>query len=345
LTSGLVVAVLLFFEARDGSTLFSYSGQTLTGFTFLGWLQLGPVAAGLAGASGYLAGGMMLRLRPAAIAVFAVVVVAGCMVFMAQSAEFALFMMGWPQPNGGPAKSVGSFTKFLGSSIAHTPLEFWGSDDGYEGYNSDDVSAFFRPGSTPPVQSPMVQSSGDSQVDGIGGGVSGMVSSQDMSKTDAGKKIGKYGMALDSIRAHIHSHSAEWMMLTIQTAGFSVGGLLVMGYLRKSAYCKGCMLVLTKKGSMTRYYSRTRDMRAAVDEVLMKARDKQLQQAIHAQIAKGVDRDGNWSEYCSVMEIRRCPQCRMHMMQFRTRRKEEERWKDIDLLGFSTTSMEQLDFA
>jgi len=45
------------------------------------------------------------------------------------------------------------------------------------------------------------------------------------------------------------------------------------------------------------------------------------------------------------MEIRRCVQCRMHMMKFRTRRKEEERWKEVDLLGFTATSQEQLDFA
>jgi len=68
------------------------------------------------------------------------------------------------------------------------------------------------------------------------------------------------------------------MTILLQTAGFSIGGMLVMVQLRKHSYCKGCMLLLKKKGSKTRYYSRTRDMRAAVDDVLTKARDKQLQQ-------------------------------------------------------------------
>ena len=105
------------------------------------------------------------------------------------------------------------------------------------------------------------------------------------------------------------------------------------------------MLLLKKKGSKTRYYSRTRDMRAAVDLVLTLARDKELQQAIHAQEAKGADRDGNWCEYSSTMEIQRCPQCRMHMMRFVTKRKADERWKAIDLLGVTSTTLEPLDFA
>lgn len=342
LTSGFVVAFLLYFESRDGSILFSYSGQNFLGFPFLQYVPLGPIAAGSAGALGYLAAGLALRLRPAAIALVAVLTISGFMVFLAQSAEFALYMEGWPQPDGGPTKNLSTFTRFLGKSVTHTPLNFWGADD-YE-YDSEDVSAFFRPaGSAPPA--PSLGQSGDSRVDGISGGVSGMMSSSDISKSSAGQKMGQVGAAVDSIRARIKSHGHEWVMLALQTIGFAVGGLVVMRRLRKFAYCKGCMLLLKKKGSMTRYYSRTRDMRAAVDDVLNKARDKQLQQAIHAQIAKGVDRDGNWSEYSSIMEIRRCVQCRMHMMHFRTRRKEEEQWKDIDLLGYSATSREQLDFA
>jgi hypothetical protein len=265
------------------------------------------------------------------------------MVFFAESAEFALYMQGWPQPNGGPTRSIGAYTRFLGTSFMHTPLNFW-SDDGYNSYNSEDVSEFFHPSNSSP-SAPQSGQSGDSRVDGISGGVSGVMSSSDVSQTQAGQKIGKMGQGFESIKARIHSHASEWMALLLQTMGFATGGMLVMVYLRKHPYCKGCMLLLKKKGSNTRYYSRTRDMRAAVDDVLTKARDKQLQQAVHAQVTRGADHDGSWSEYCSTMEISRCVGCRMHMMRFRTRRKEEEHWKDIDLLGFTTTSHEQLDFA
>jgi hypothetical protein len=343
LTSGLAVAFLLYFEARDGSVLFSYSGQTLLGFTFLAFIPLGPIAAGLAGATGYLGAGLLLRLRPAAIAMFAVIAIAGFLVFLGESAEFALYTQGWPQPNGGPTRSMVTYTRFLGTSIMHTPLNFW-SDDGYESYNSEDTSAFFHPSNSSPA-APQPGQSRDSRVDGISGGVSGMMSSSDISQTQAGQKIGQMGQGFESIKARIHNHGSEWMTLILQTMGFATGGTLVMVYLRRHDYCKGCMLLLKKKGSNTRYYSRTRDMRAAVDDVLTKARDKQLQQAIHAQVTRGADRDGNWSEYSSTMEISRCVQCRLHMMSFRTRRKEEEHWKDIDLLCFTTTSHEQLDFA
>jgi hypothetical protein len=238
---------------------------------------------------------------------------------------------------------MGTYTRFLGTSVMHTPLSLW-SDDDYDSYSSADVSAFFHSSNTT-LSAPQFGQSGDSRVDGISGGVSGMMSSSDISQTQTGQKIGKIGQGFESIKARIHSHSSEWTRILLQTIGFATGGMLVMVSLRKRPYCKDCMLLLKKKGSQTRYYSRTRDMRVAVDDVLNKARDKQLQQAIHAQVTRGADRDGNWSEYSSTMEIRRCVQCRTHMMSFRTRRKEEERWKDIDLLGFTATSQEQLDFA
>jgi hypothetical protein len=157
--------------------------------------------------------------------------------------------------------------------------------------------------------------------------------------------LNQMGEGFAAFRARVRANSGQWIRMGFQVVGFSFGGLLVMIYLRRHAYCEGCMLLLKKKGSRTRFYSRTRDMRAAVDDVLVLARDKQLQQAIHAQLAKGADRDGNWSEYCSTVEIRRCPQCRMHEMRFITKRKQDENWKPIDLLGFSATSLEQLDFA
>lgn len=343
LTSGLTVSILLYFEARDGSTLFGYSGQTLTGFPFLSWMPIGPVLAGAVGSIGYLVGAALLRLRPAAIALFAVIVVAGSLVYVAQSAEFALYMVGWPQPNGGPTRNMHTFTKFISTSVANSRLHLWSSDS--DSYESEELSSFLSPGKSSSAPASHFSQPGDSPVDGLSGGVSGMMATQDVSQTGPGKQLGQLGQWVEAFKAKVRANSAEWTSMGFQTFGFALGGLLVMAYLRSYAYCKECMLLLKKKGSRTRYYSRTRDMRVAVDDVLVKARDKQFQQAIHAQVTKGADRDGNWSEYSSTMEIRRCPQCRLHMVQFRTRRKAEERWKDIDLLGFSATSLEQLDFA
>jgi hypothetical protein len=341
LTSGTMVTILLYYEARDGQTLFSYNGQTLTQMPFLAFIPIGPALAGLVGATGYLAGALVLRLRPAALAMFAVVAIAASLVWVAQSAEFALYMTGWPQPNGGPTKNMKTFGKFMRTSVTRSQLHLWSPD--YDSSESEEQSAFFSPAKSSSALQP--GQSGDSRVDGISGGVSGMMSSQDASQSGPGKQLDEMGEGFASFKARLQANSIEWETMGMQTAAFAAGGLLVMFNLRRLAYCKDCMLLMAKKGEKTRYYSRTRDMHTAVNEVLRKARDMQLQQAIHAHVAKGADRDGNWSEYSSTVEIRRCVQCRMHMMSFRTRRKEDERWNDIDLLGFTSTCMEQLDFA
>jgi hypothetical protein len=171
------------------------------------------------------------------------------------------------------------------------------------------------------------------------------MASQDVSQTAAGKKLSAVSQWWDALRAHLHAHSAEWWLLGWQTAGFALGGLASIFYLRSFPFCKDCMLLLATKGEKTRYFSRTRDMRTAVDDVLGKARDKQLQQAVHAHQAKGADHDGNWSEFCSTMEIRRCLSCRVHRLSFHARRKEKERWKNIEVLAYTTTTLEPLDFA
>jgi hypothetical protein len=342
LTSGLVVAILLYYEARDGSVLFSYNGQTLTMMPFLAWIPIGPALAGLVGASGYLVGVLALRLRPAAIALLVIVAFSAGVVWVAQSAEFSLYLVGWPQPNGGPTKNMATFAKFLRTSAMHSQLHVWSPD--YDSYESEEQSSFFTSGKPPSASGPVLAPSGDSSVDGLSGGVSGMMSSQDMSQTGPGKQLSQMGEGFESFKARVQANSGEWERMGMQTMAFAAGGLMVLIQLRKQSYCKDCMLLLNKKGERSRYYSRSRDMRAAVDIVLTKARDKQLQQAIHAQLTKGVDHDGSWSEYCSTMEIRRCPQCRLHMMRFMAKRKEDERWNDIDVLGFTSTSLEPLDF-
>jgi hypothetical protein len=341
LTSSIVVTILLYYEARDGSVLFSYNGQTLTLFRFLAWIPIGPVLAGLAGSTGYLLGALLLRLRPATLALFAVVAIAAGLVYVAQSAEFALYMVGWPQPNGGPTKNMRTFGKFMRTSVANSPLHLWSS--GYDSSEDEEVTSFFSPQKS--SSAAQLGHSGDSRVDGLGGGVSGVMSSQDMSQTGAGKQLSALGQWFESFKARLHANSGEWFTMGMQIAGFATGGLLVMFYLRRCPYCKSCMLLLARKGTRTRYYSRIRDMRVAVDLVLVKARDKQLQLAIDAHVARGADHDGNWSEYCSTVEVRRCVQCRLHMLRFRTRRKQDEQWKDIDPLGYTATSQEQLDCA
>jgi hypothetical protein len=134
-------------------------------------------------------------------------------------------------------------------------------------------------------------------------------------------------------------------MMFLQVAGFAFGGLAVFGYLRSLPHCQSCMLLLSRKGKKTRYFSRSREMRSAVDEVLVQAREKQLQRSILTHVAKGSEKQKEWSEYCSTLEIRRCMQCKTHRLNFRARRKDGATWKDIALLGFTASTLEPLDFA
>jgi hypothetical protein len=331
-TSVVVAAVLIYFEARNGQTLFAYS--------VLNFVPVGAVGAGLVASLGYFLGFLALRVRPTLAVLLGMIAISAGVVFLAQSAEFGLFLGA-----RGTTKSVARFSNFLVKSVVHTPLTLWsaaGSGDG-EAMQSAAFAAGGTGFSAPAMAT--VSGGGDGRVDSISGGVQGVVASQDVSNTSTVRQMTQMDQRINSIGSRVKTHGGLWAQLGVQTAGFMLGGVLVFLYLRQRSYCRDCMLLLRKKGVRTRYYSRTKDMRSSVDDVLTRARDKQLQQSIHAHIAKGAEKDGAWSEYCSTMEIRRCTQCRTHRVSFRTRRKTGESWKDIDLLGFTALSNDPLDFA
>ncbi|MGA1983953.1 MAG: hypothetical protein ABSG84_15985 [Acidobacteriaceae bacterium] len=328
--TSIVTAVgFIFLEARTGDTVF--------GLSLLHFVPLGTIGVGLVGAVGYLAAALALRLRPGLGDGLVMVGVAAGVVFLVQSAEFQFFMGGTARAEAATQDSA-VFARFLGSAVAHSPLQFWGNGDS----DSAATTMFFSGGANSGVQ--YGTGGGDSRVDGIGAGVQGMMATQDASKASGVQRAAQIGAGIDAVGAKVRTHGSVWTMLLLQVAGFAVGGLAVLFNLRSLPHCQSCMLLLNVKGTKTRYFSRSREMRSAVDEVLVQAREKQLQRSILTHVAKGSERQMEWSEYCSTLEIRRCMQCKTHRVDYHARRKDGATWKNIALLGFTTTTLEPVKF-
>ena len=334
LTSAAVAGYLIFLEARGGDELF--------GFVMKTYIPVGALLAGVAGASGYLLGAQAFRLRLAGFDLLAIFGVAALVVLMVQSAEFGLFMGGQAKEQA-VTKSVASMSRFMGTSLLHPPIKFWTTGDVGNGYTA--AAVMLNPGGVAQGSIPHTASDTDSHVTDIGGGLSGMMATQDVSKTTAGRGLTTLDQGVESLGSGLQTHGAEWLQAVLQTVGFSLGGIVVFIFVRQQQYCKSCMLLLRKKGAQTRYFGRSSDMRNSVDDVLAKARDKHLRESIQAHLGRGLTKYVDWAEYCSTIEIRNCMQCREHQMRLRTRRKKGGSWKDIDLLGFSTSTLEPLDFA
>jgi hypothetical protein len=326
-TSVATAVALILLEGRTGTSVF--------GLTFARVVPLGTIGAGLVGAVGYLAASLALRLRPPMLNLLAVLGVAAGVVFMVQSAEFGFFMSGQVSALAA-TKDAATFARFMGESVVHSPLALWSGD-------SEDAGAtmFFTRGTA--AAQPRI-GDGDSRVEGIGAGVQGVMATQDVSNTAAAQHAAQFGAGLETIGAKVKMHGSIWTMLMVQTMAFAAGGLAVFGYLRSLPHCTGCMLLLSKKGERTRYFSRTREMRAAVDEVLARARERQLQQSILMHMAKGSEKRQEWSEYCARFEIRRCIECNTYQLDYHARRKDGATWKDIALLAFSASTLEPVDF-
>jgi len=327
-TSAIVAAVLVYMEAANGNSLFSY--------TMFRIIPVGAIAAGFAGAIGLLLGSLALRLRPAGMTVFAILAIAAGVVFMAESVEFALFLNGPAQATA----SVGSYSRFLGNSLIHSQLRYWSSD---ASPGDSSMSAFLSPGTSPAA--PHVEGLDDNKAGGIASGVQGMMATQDVSQTATGRRLNQMGTGIQTLGAGVQAHGTQWVLTITQTLGFAIGGLVVFIQLRERPHCKGCRLLLSTKGERTRYYSRTKEMQAAVDDVLTKARDRRLQESISAHLGRGHDKRANWVQFASTIELRRCTQCNMHTLDYRSSRREGQNWKSIDLLAFSTTSTDPLNFA
>jgi hypothetical protein len=330
-TSVLTAAVLLFLEARNGQPLFGYA--------LWQYVPVGAIGAGLVAAIGYLAGSLVLRVRPAQVVAIAIVLIAGFTVYMGQSTELNLFMAG----SKNAPKDVATFSHFLGNSVMHTQLSFGfgGGDGSSDSSSSSSASSSF--GAPPSL--PSTGGGGDSHVDGISSGVSGMMATQDVSNMGPVKQIGNMGDSVHSIGSGVSKHGAQWAVWALQIVGFAIGGLLAFSYLRTLSFCKNCMLLLSKKGAQTRYYDRSDDIRSLADDVLTAARSRRLQQSIAAHTAKGTKKKGKWSEFCSTIEVLKCAGCNTHRMSFSARRKEGAGWKEIPPMAYTASSLEPLNVA
>jgi hypothetical protein len=338
------LAVMLFGAATSIGTAMGFiflegrTGETVFGLSLLHFVPLGTIGVGLVGGIGDLAAALALRLRPGLGDMAVVLGVAAGVVFLVQSAEFGFFMGGSARAEAA-TRDGATFARFLGSAVAHSPLQFWGPDDGS---NSAATTMFFSGGANSGLQ--YGTGGGDSKVDGIGAGVQGMMATQDASKTSGVQRAEQIGEGIDAVGAKVKTHGSVWTMLLLQVMGFAVGGVAVLFNLRSLPHCQSCMLLLNRKGTKTRYFSRSREMRSAADEVLSQAREKQLQRSILTHVAKGSAKLQNWSEFCSTLEIRRCMQCKTHRVDYHARRKDGATWKDIALLGYTTTTLEPVNF-
>ena len=329
-TSVLTAAVLLFLEAR--------SGQPLFGYQLWQYIPVGAIGAGLVAAIGYVLGSLVLRVRPAQVVAISVVLIAAFTVFMGQSTELSLLM----QTGKNAPKDVASFSHVLTQSVTHTQLSFsLGGDSSSDSSSSSSSSSSF--GAPPSI--PGASGGSDSRVDGISGGVSNMMATQDVSNMGPVRQMGQMGDNITSIGSGVKNHSTQWFVWALQIVGFSLGGLLAFSYLRTLSYCKNCMLLLSKKGAQTRYYDRSDDIRTLADDVLTAARSRRLQQSIAAHTAKGSKQRGKWSEFASTIEVLKCTGCNTHRMSFSARRKEGAGWKNIPPMAYTASSLEPLNVA
>jgi hypothetical protein len=327
-SSVLTAAILIFLEARSGQALFGYTAWT--------YVPAGAIAAGFVGAIGYLTASLLLRARPGLIVLLPMVAVAAGTAFLADSAEFALFMDG-----KGATRDVASFAKFLGTSLLRSPLKFWPESGPGDGAAAK--------AALPEPQREMPQLSNDSNaaVQGIGAGIQNMLSSQDPNKTVAASpqmaQIGKIGKGLQSLGSGLDVHGDAMQLLVLQAAGFALGGLVVFGFLRSLPFCGDCNLFMSKKGAQTRYFMREQEAKSSVDGFLEIAKSRRLQESIEAHSGKGSGARNKFSVFCSTIEVRRCKQCQVHRLNFTARRKSGGSWKDVSVLGYSARSLEPLE--
>jgi hypothetical protein len=190
---------------------------------------------------------------------------------------------------------------------------------------------------------------GGTRAAGIGEGVQNMLASQDMSKKLADSpqmaQINKISNGIASFGSGVEFHGQLLQMAMLQVAGFVIGGLMIYSFLRSVSYCRDCEVFLGKKGRQTRYFIREREMRGSVDEFLEIAKTRKLQDSIQAHFGKGAGERSRFSAFSSTIEIRRCPLCETHRLNFKAKRKNGATWKDIALLGFSASSIEPIDVA
>jgi hypothetical protein len=172
------------------------------------------------------------------------------------------------------------------------------------------------------------------------------VASQDVGTNVAAggaQRISQVGDNLHSIGSNVQNHGAQWLVMALQFAGFSNGGLLVYSLLRSLPYCEDCNLLLSKKGAQTRYFDTVDDINGSVEDVLAKAKNRRLQLSIQTHGSRGAAQKSKRAEFASTIRVSLCMRCQTHRMDFRAMRKSGLSWKEIAVLGYSASSFEALE--
>jgi hypothetical protein len=327
LASLITACVLLFLEARTGHSLFGYSLAT--------YVPAGAIGAGLVAAAGLLVCARLLRARPAPAVVIALLLVAAGTVYVVQSADVTLSSAGRVA-----AQDPASFLQFVVNATIASPLEF----SGPHSPASSSSSTGLNPAAGRAI--PQSGAENDAQVQSISSGVQGVVGSQDMGTNVAAggaQRISQLGDNIQSLSSNVQNHGAQWVVMTLQVLGFSIGGLLVYSFLRSRPYCEDCHLLLSRKGAQTRYFDRLEEINGSVEDVLSKAKNRRLQLAVQAHGARGAAKKSKAAEFASTIRVSLCMRCETHRMDFRAMRKSGTSWKEIPVLGYSASSYEPIE--
>ena len=329
LASLLVAAVLLFIEARTAQPIF--------GYVVANYVPAGAIAAGLLASLGLLACALLLRARPAPIAAIGLILVSAGTVYVVQSADVTLASAGRVS-----ATDPVTFTQYLANTIISSPLQF---GDAHSSHSSA-ASTGLNPNVSSAV--PQTGAEGDANVQGLSSGVQGVVASQDMGAGMASgtqQRMSQIGDGIQNISSTVQNHGTQWLVMALQVAGFSIGGLLVYSFLRSRLYCEDCLLLLSGKGAQTRYFSQLEETNGSVEDVISKAKERRLQLAVQVHGARGAATKSKQTSFASTIHVSRCTRCQTHRMDFRAMRKSGASWKEIPVLGYTANSYEPIEVA
>jgi len=329
LASLLTVFVMLLLEARNGSPLFGYA--------VAGYIPVGAIGAGLIAAAGLLATAFLLRARPAPVTAIALVLISAGTVYLVQSAQLTLSSAGRVTSSDPLA-----FAQYLAASATHSQLQF--ADPRTASHVESNP---LNPNAAAAAAMPQGGAEGDASVQSIGGSVQGMVASQDMGAGMASgtqQRISQIGDGIHDIRSTVQDHGSQWLLMALQLVGFSLGSLGVYSLLRSRSYCEHCSLLLRSKGSQKRYFSKLDEINGSVEDLLAKARDKRLQLAVQSHGARGaVNKDK--AAFASTIHVSLCTRCQTHRLEFRALQKAGGGWKNIPVMGYTTSSYEPIEVA
>ncbi len=328
-SSLLTVALLAFLQARSGESLYGLSAWT--------YVPVGAIGAGFVGAVGYLVGALALRIRPGVLLVAGVFAIAAGVHLYVRNLDTGMLMA----TNRASLANPKTFTRFAAASLMHTRMPDLSLGGSKSSDDSTDASS-----TAPAAEGPHIDTQGDERVEGMAGGVGGMLAKADMGTQLGGSSTGKLAQmdgSLQSIDKGVQSNGLTWLVATLQIAGFAMGGLVVIAYLRSLDYCNACMSFLNTKGRQTRYFNSSNGVHSSVDDFLAWMKSQKLQEGILAHYQVGSGKKHNFSEYSSTIEIRTCGGCITHRLEFSARRKTKGSWKDIKLLRHTATSLEPID--